>query len=101
MGESPTVSVDVDALGLVAQQFEAARDAIDSIVGQHVVGLAFDGADGGRDHVAGADAVHDALARLTSGLAGWARACGEIAVALRDGATRYADAEAAAADRLS
>lgn len=96
-----TISVDTAALRAVAQEFDAAADAVDDVVRHHLRPLAFGGADGGRDHAVAASDIRDALTRLTSGTAAWSRACSEIAVALRDGATRYAEAEAAGSDRLS
>lgn len=98
MGQS--VEVDVHAVRVVAQRFDDAAGAVDDVVTRHLGVLAFDGAVGGRDHTHRADAVNTAVTQLVSGLAGWSRACTEIAVALRAGASDYTAAETAAADRL-
>ncbi|MGK2879408.1 MAG: type VII secretion target [Mycobacterium sp.] len=100
MGQPGTVDVDLGALRAVAQQFDDAAASVEDIVRHHLAALSFDGAAGGRAHVQHADAIHVALTELAAGMSGWSRACAEIAIALRDGVTRYADAEAAGSERL-
>lgn len=97
MGE---LSVDTDALRAVAAGFDDAATVVEDVVRVHISQLRFDGADGGRDYVASADSVHDALARVVAGLGDWSRACREIAATLRDGAAGYAEAEAVSTGRL-
>lgn len=100
MGEPRTVVVDVEAVRSVAQRFDDASGTVDDIARRHLGALTFDGAVGGRVHTVRADAVHSAMVQLTAGLAGWSRACQEIAEALRSSASRYAAAQASSAERL-
>ncbi|HKI43615.1 MAG: type VII secretion target [Mycobacterium sp.] len=93
--------VDASATYRVADQFDAAADLIDGAVGDHLTRLEFSGASAGMAHTARGDALHAALERLTAELSQWSRACTEIAVALRAGADRYADAELYAAARIA
>lgn len=93
--------IDVAATHRVADQFGAAADLIDGAVSGHVSGLAFGGACAGRDHAARGDALRVQLERLAAELSQWSRASVEIAVALRAGADRYADAELSAAARIA
>ncbi|MGO8769250.1 MAG: type VII secretion target [Mycobacterium sp.] len=93
--------VDASATYRVADQFDAAADLIDGAVGDHLTRLEFSGAGAGMAHTARGDALHAALERLTAELSQWSRACTEIAVALRAGADRYADAELYAAARIA
>jgi ABC-type transporter Mla subunit MlaD len=93
--------VDVAATHRVADQFEAAAELIDGAVGQHLTRLAFGAASAGRSHAARGDALSAGLQRLAAQLSQWARASGEIAVALRASAERYADAESYAAARIA
>jgi len=92
--------VDVAAVLAVARQYEMAGDALDAAVRTHLSGLAFGGAEAGRLHVARGDAVHVALDRISDGLRAWARACAEIASALRVSADRYAEADISAGRRV-
>ncbi len=85
----------------VADQFDAAAELIYGAVGDHLMRLQFGGASAGRAHSARGDALHAALERLTAELSQWSWACAEIAVALRAGADRYADAELYAAERIA
>jgi hypothetical protein len=95
------IEVDVAALRAVADRFSAAADLIDGAVDNHLAGLTFGGAAAGRAHVASGDALRAGLGRLAGELSRWSRAAGEIAVALRIGADRYADAELYAAARIA
>ena len=70
-------------------------------MGDHLARLEFSGASAGRAHTARGDALRAALERLTAELSQWSRAAAEIAVALRAGADRYADAELYAAARIA
>lgn len=100
MGELNVARVDVGALLGVARQYDAAADILDSAVRTHLAALAFDGAVAGRAHVAGGDAVRNAVDRIADRLWDWSRACAEIAAALRVSADRYVEADAAAARRV-
>lgn len=93
--------IDVAAVRAVADQFDAAADVVDRAAGDHLARLAFGGASAGRAHVARGDALRGGLQRLAAELSQWSRAAGEIAVALRVGAGRYADAELYAAARIA
>ncbi|MGB9224708.1 hypothetical protein [Mycobacterium sp.] len=104
-GYAPTqyasTQIDVAAVHAVADRISAAADIIDDAVSNHLSRLTFDGACAGRAHTARGDALRIALGRLTDELSQWSRAAGEIAVALRAGADRYADAELYAAARIA
>jgi hypothetical protein len=93
--------VDASATYRVADQFAAAADLIDGVVNEHLARLAFGGACAGRAHTSRGDALRAELGRLTAGLSQWARACSEVAAALRASADRYADAELYAAARIA
>jgi Excreted virulence factor EspC, type VII ESX diderm len=93
--------IDVAAVRAVADQFDAAADLVDRAAGDHLARLAFGGATAGRAHVARGDALRVGLQRLTAEFSQWSRAAAEIAVALRAGAGRYADAELYAAARIA
>jgi len=96
-----STEIDVAAVHRVAEQFGAAAELIDRAVGDNLARLAFSGAGAGRAHTARGDALRVALERLTAELSQWSRAAVEIAVALRAGATRYADADMYAAARIA
>ncbi len=104
-GYAPTqyasTHIDVAAVHAVADRISAAADIIDDAVSNHLSRLTFDGACAGRTHVARGDALRVALARLGDELSQWSRAAGEIAMTLRAGADRYADAELYAAARIA
>jgi excreted virulence factor EspC (type VII ESX diderm) len=93
--------VDVAAVHRVADQLGAAAELIDGAVGDHVTRLAFNGANAGRAHTVRGDALRVELERLAAQLSQWSRTSVEIAVALRAGADRYADAELYAAARIA
>lgn len=97
---SARTEIDVSATYRVAGQFDAAAELIDHAVAD-LTRLEFGGAVAGREHTARGDALHAALQRLTAELSQWSRSCGEIAVTLRAGADRYADAEMYAAARIA
>jgi Excreted virulence factor EspC, type VII ESX diderm len=94
-------AVDVAAVHRVADQLRGAAELIDGAVSDHLAGLAFSGASAGRAHTARGDALRAELERLVSQLSQWSRASVAIAVALRSGAERYADAELYAAARIA
>jgi Excreted virulence factor EspC, type VII ESX diderm len=93
--------VDVAAVHRVADQLGAAAELIDGAVGDHLARLAFSGSSAGRAHTARGDALRAELERLATELAQWSRASVEIALALRAGADRYADAELYAVARIA
>ena len=92
-----------DSAGIdrVADQLRAAAELIDGAVGNHLAALTFGGATAGRAHTARGDALRVELERRTSGVAQWSRAAVDIAVALRVGADRYAEADTYAAARIA
>ncbi|WP_108921075.1 type VII secretion target [Mycobacterium montefiorense] len=93
--------IDVAAVHRVADQLRAAAELIDSAVCDHLAALAFCGTTAGRAYTARGDALRAELERLTAQLSQWSRASVAIAVALRSGAQRYADAELYAAARIA
>jgi hypothetical protein len=93
--------VDVAAVHRVADQLRAAAELIDGAASDHLAGLAFSGVTAGRAHTARGDALRAELERLVAQLSQWSRASVAIAVALRSGAQRYADAELYAAARIA
>jgi hypothetical protein len=93
--------VDAAALRTVANRFDDAAQLIDGAVRTHFGSLAFDGATAGRSYVGHGDALRLALNRLAGQLGQWARATGEIAIALRASADRYIEADLSAAGRVS
>lgn len=97
---SPT-GVDVAAVHRVADQVRGAAELVDGAICDHLAGLAFGGASAGRAHTARGDALRAELERLVAQLSQWSRASVAIAVALRSGAERYADAELYAAARIA
>jgi hypothetical protein len=100
-GTVARTEVDVAAVHRVADQLSAAAELIDRAVGDNLARLAFSGAGAGRAHTARGDALHAELERLAAQASQWARAAIDIAVALRAGADRYADAELYAAARIA
>jgi len=93
--------VDVGAVHRVADQLRGAAELIDTAVSDHLAGLAFSGVTAGRAHTARGDALRAQLDQLVAQLSQWSRASVAIAVALRSGAERYADAELYAAARIA
>jgi hypothetical protein len=98
--DSRTV-VDVAAVHGIADQLRVAAEFIDAAVSDHLAVLAFGGATAGRAHPARGDALRAQLEQLVAQLSQWSRASVAIAVALRSGAERYADAELYAAARIA
>jgi hypothetical protein len=96
-----STGVDVAAVRAVADRFGAAAELINGAVSNHLARLSFGGATAGRAHVARGDALRTGLERLAAEFSQWSRAADEIAVALRVGADRYADAELYAAARIA
>lgn len=96
-----SAGIDVAAVHVVADRMSAAAELIDDAVANHLATLAFAGAGAGRDHIARGDAVRRGLDRLVAELSQWSRAAAEIAVALRAGANRYADADVDVAARIA
>lgn len=94
-------AIDVAAVHRVADQLRAAAELVDSVVCDHLAALAFGGTTAGRAYTARGDALRAELERLTTQLSQWSRASVAIAVALRSGAQRYADAELYAAARIA
>ena len=92
---------DSPAVNGIADQLGAAAELIDGAVGNHLAALTFGGASAGREHTARGDALRVELERLTAEVSRWSRAAVEIAVALRAGADRYAEAELYAAARIA
>ena len=92
---------DNPAVNGIADQLDAAAELIDGAVGNHLAALTFGGASAGREHTARGDALRVELERLTAEVSRWSRAAVEIAVALRAGADRYAEAELHAAARIA
>lgn len=99
MGRADSAWIDVAAVRTTANRFDDSAELVNG-ANRHLARLTFDGATAGRAHVVAGDAVRSALSRLTEELAQWARASAEIAVALRTGADRYADADQRAASRI-
>jgi Excreted virulence factor EspC, type VII ESX diderm len=93
--------IDVPAVRAVADQFDAAGDLIDRAAHDHLARLAFGGISAGRAYAARGDALRLVLQHLAAELSQWSRAAGEISVALRAAAGRYADAELYAAARIA
>jgi hypothetical protein len=93
--------IDVAAIHAVADRIDAAAELIDDAVANHLARLAFGGALAGRAHTARGEALRGGLDRLGVELSQWSRAAAEIAVALRAGAERYAEADVYAAARIA
>jgi hypothetical protein len=93
--------IDVAAVRAVAVRIDAATELIDDAVANHLARLTFGGALAGRAHTARGDALRGGLDRLAAELSQWSRAAVEIAVALRAGADRYAEADLYAAARIA
>jgi hypothetical protein len=93
--------IDVAAVRAVADRIDAATELIDDAVANHLARLTFGGALAGRAHTARGDALRGGLDRLAAELSQWSRAAVEIAVALRAGADRYAEADVYAAARIA
>jgi hypothetical protein len=93
--------IDVAAVRAVADRIDAATELIDDAVANHLARLTFGGALAGRAHTARGDALRGGLDRLAAELSQWSRAAVEIAVALRAGADRYAEADLYAAARIA
>ncbi|BBX04379.1 hypothetical protein BST36_17670 [Mycolicibacterium moriokaense] len=100
MGERDVAHVDVAALLHVADEYQAAADAVDAVVRTRLAGLQFGSASAGRMHVAHGAAVRAAVDGLADQLRGWVRACAEIAATLRTTADRYDEADLRASRRL-
>jgi hypothetical protein len=93
--------IDVAAVRAVADRIDVATELIDDAVANHLARLTFGGALAGRAHTARGDALRGGLDRLAAELSQWSRAAVEIAVALRAGADRYAEADVYAAARIA
>lgn len=85
----------------VANRVADVADLIDGAIGKHLAQLNFDGTRAGRGYPASGEAIRTALDRLAVELAQWSRAAAEIAVALRIGVDRYAEADVLAAARIA
>jgi Excreted virulence factor EspC, type VII ESX diderm len=92
---------DSSGVRRVADQLSAAAELLDRAMSDHLSRLAFGGGSAGRAHTARGDALRVELTRLKAEVTQWSRAAAEIAVALRAGADRYADAELYAAARIA
>jgi hypothetical protein len=93
--------IDVAAVRAVADRIDAVTELIDDAVANHLARLTFGGALAGLAHAARGDALRGGLDRLAAELSQWSRAAVEIAVALRAGADRYAEADLYAAARIA
>ena len=93
--------VDVAAVHAVANRFDDTAHLIEGAVRSHFARLAFDGTTSGRAYIGQGDALRFALHRLSGELLEWSRASREVAIALRAGADRYADADQLAAARIA
>jgi uncharacterized protein YukE len=100
MAQPETTRVDAAALRVIAGRFDAGAETLNGVVRARLGRLSFDGASAGAAYTAAGDALHRGLQRLAAGVAQWARASDEIAVALRISADRYADTEARGASRI-
>ncbi len=85
----------------IADRIDDAAELIDEAASNHLSRLTFDGARAGRAHAASGDRLRAELDRLAAELSQWSRAAVEIAVALRTGVDRYAEAELYAAARIA
>lgn len=100
MGQPDAARVDIGALLDIAGRFDAVADQLDGVARTHLSQLGFGGTAAGRAHVARGEAVGVALVTLGDDVRMWARACAEIASAMRGSADRYVLAEAGAAAGL-
>lgn len=100
MGHRDAASIDVAAVRAVANRFDATAEIIDETARNHLASLTYGGATAGRAHIARGDALRSALERLVAEVSQWSRATGEIALALRASADRYAYAELRSAARI-
>ena len=85
----------------IADRIDDAAELIGEALSNHLSRFAFDGAQAGRDYAACGDRLRAALDRLAAEVSQWSRAADAIAVALRAGADRYAEAELYAAARIA
>ncbi|OKH65873.1 hypothetical protein EB72_05895 [Mycobacterium sp. SWH-M1] len=95
-----STGVDVGALRAVAREYERVAEIVDRSVRDHLQQLAFGGSTAGRAYVAHGEALQTALRDLTTSVAQWSRAAGEIASALDVSVDRYIDADERAAGRV-
>lgn len=93
--------IDLPAVRRIADRLDDVAELIDGAVAEHLAQLAFTGARAGRTHTASGDALRNGLDQLVAELSQWSRASAEIAMALRAGAQRYADAESYAEARIA
>ncbi|KZS84212.1 hypothetical protein [Mycobacterium persicum] len=94
-------AIDVTAVLAVADKIDAAAELVDDAAVNLLSRLAFGGSSAGRAHTQRGEALRTVLDRLAAELSLWSRAAAEIAVALRTGAQRYADADLFAAGRIA
>ena len=85
----------------IADRIDDAAELIGEAVSNHLSRLAFDGSRAGRDYAACGDRLRSELDRLAAEVSQWSQAADGIAVALRAGAERYAEAELYAAARIA
>ncbi|POY03268.1 hypothetical protein C3469_00705 [Mycobacterium kansasii] len=90
-------AIDVAAVLAAADRISTAAELVDEAAVNLLSRLTFCGARAGRAHLQQGDALRTAMDRLGAELSQWSRAAAEIAVALRAGAVRYADADVSAA----
>ena len=100
MGDVEAARVDVAALRYVAHQYEAVADIVEVTIRARLSPPVFDGSCAGRAHTFHGEAVRAALDDLAEPMQQWARASGDIALALRVSADRYVAADAEAAGRV-
>jgi hypothetical protein len=101
MGNLDAARVDVAVLSGVARGYDAVADMVDAAVRTHLGAPRFTGATAGRAHAARGDTLARAVDDVSDQMRQWARACAEIAAALRASADRYVEADARAAHRVT
>ncbi|KZS53539.1 hypothetical protein A4G26_18930 [Mycobacterium kansasii] len=94
-------AIDVTAVLAVADKIGSAAELVDDAAVNLLSRLTFGGASAGWAHSQHGEALRAGLDRLAAELSQWSRAAAEIAVALRAGAQRYADADLFAAGRIA
>lgn len=96
----PATRVDPAVLIAVAGRYDEVADLVDAAVRTHLSVLSFDGAVAGRAYGAQGTALRRAVDDVVASLRDWSRAATGIAAALRETASRYAEADVRAARRV-
>jgi uncharacterized protein YukE len=100
MGLIDSARVDVAAVLDAAHRYDAAAGLLDNALQRCLSGLAFGGAQAGREYADSGDEVRRAVEHAVNALRAWSRNGHEIASELRTSAADYVRVDDSAARRI-